>query len=363
MTSFSINKRRVLISPLNWGLGHATRLLPIIEALLKEGHECIIAGESPSIDVIKEAFPGLKYETISGFRVKLANSKHQLLKLFIQLPALISSIYRDRITCSTLIHKHNINLTISDNRYGFHNKKVPSIIVTHQTTPKLGRIMHWSKPLVKNILRRWISHFDNCWIPDINTIPNLSGQLSRGIANAKTLRIGILSRLALNSSKQAKPTLEIAPDILVILSGPEPQRSILEKEIIKRYKDAELDVVILQGLPQKESVSKKMGAITFISHCNAFDYQHLLLKSKLIICRSGYSTIMDLFYLNRKAILIPTPGQYEQEYLALHLHSYFHFPIVKQSRITKTSRLNPLDKSDELGLNNYSESFQLPALP
>lgn len=363
MVELSKQKRNVLISPLNWGLGHASRLLPIIDHLLKEGHQCLIAGESPSIDLIKEAFPDLDYIIIKGFRIQLSRSKHQLLSYFLQSPKLLFSISRDKRTCKKLVRAHNIGLTISDNRYGFRCKKVASIFITHQSSPKLGRVMHWSKPFIKRILLHWMRQFDSCWIPDINDLPSLSGQLSKTNLPPNTHRIGILSRLSLIAKGDQVLQYKFKPDVLIILSGPEPQRSILEDALFNRYKNTNHKVVILEGRPDKAIKPTTQDNITFISHCNTYTYQHLLKSSKLVICRSGYSSIMDLFFVNRKAILIPTPGQYEQEYLALHLNSYFKFQHLKQSHIQQTSRLEPPIEIEDISDFNCLININLPPLP
>jgi len=356
-------KRRILISPLNWGLGHATRLLPVIDALLKDGHECLVAGETPSIDIIQEAFPDLKYIEIKGFKAHLSKSKNQLLKLLVQLPRFIFSIVRDKKTVKSLISIHNIDLILSDNRYGFRSKKIASIIITHQTSPDTGQLMCCTKPFIQLVLHWWISRFDSCWIPDIDETPSIAGKLSIKQLNKSTYKIGVLSRLSLNKTIHFPQPAIDPPDVLIILSGPEPQRSHFEMIISKRFINSDLKVVLLQAQPGKDKKISHLGSITFLSHCDAPTYFQLLTNSRQIICRSGYSTLMDLFYVNRKAILIPTPGQYEQMYLARHMHDNFNFLVVKQNRILTTSHLAFYPDKNRASAYDYSSSFRLPELP
>lgn len=363
MKHHASKKRRILISPLNWGLGHATRLLPVIDALLKDGHNCLIAGETPSIDIIREAFPNLEYIEIKGFKVRLSKSPNQLLKLLEQLPRFLFSIARDKKTVKSLISRHNIDLIISDNRYGFRYKKVSSVIITHQTSLYTGLLMCCTKPFIQLILHWWISRFDSCWIPDIDETPSIAGKLSIKQLNKSTHKIGILSRLSLSKTIHSPlPTID-PPDVLIILSGPEPQRSQFEMMISKRFINSDLKVVLLQAQPGKDKKKGHLGSITFLSHCDAQTYYQLLSKSRQIICRSGYSTLMDLFYANRKAILIPTPGQYEQMYLARHMHDNFNFLVVKQNRILTSSHLAFYPDKNRASAYDYSSSFSLPELP
>nr|WP_321405791.1 glycosyltransferase [uncultured Carboxylicivirga sp.] len=356
------HKRRILISPLNWGLGHATRLLPIIDNLIKDGHQCYVAGEKPSINVIQQTFPNLTFIILEDFQIKLSGSNNQLFKLTWQLPGFLKSLNRDRKTVKELVKRFNIDFIISDNRYGFRHRKITSVIVTHQTNIRTGRLMCWSKPMVQLTLKYWINRFDSCWIPDINDTPSIAGQLANKALHCSSHRIGLTSRLKLAINPTEVPSYLKNPDILIILSGPEPQRSIFEKLIVRRYINSDLNVILLRGRPDTNIKPRKHGSVTFLEHCDINTYQYLLNKSKQIICRSGYSTLMDLFHVNRKAILIPTPGQYEQEYLAMHMKKHFHFTVVIQKKILTTSRLAFGINTYKATANSYANSFRLPPL-
>ncbi|MBS2100899.1 glycosyltransferase [Carboxylicivirga linearis] len=354
--------KHILISPLNWGLGHASRLIPIINELLKEGHQCYIAGEQPSISVIQQAFPKLTYIILENLSIQLSNSNHQLLKLASQLPQFIQSIKRDKKIVKNLVNELDLDCIISDNRYGFRHDFIPSVLLTHQTNIMTGKLLNWSKPIVQFFLKQWINQFDACWIPDIDTQPTISGKLSSKILHPNTFRIGITSRLSI-VQHEAKVSKELQnPDVLIILSGPEPQRSILEDLIVKRYINRQLRVVVLRAQPNKKKLIKN-GSITFLPHCNSSSYLHLLNNSKQIVCRSGYSTLMDLAYVNRQAILIPTPGQYEQEYLAEHMRKNFHFVTVNQREIPSSPLLSFHADSNQRSFFQVPKNFHLPPLP
>ncbi len=357
-------QKRILLSPLNWGLGHASRLIPIIKHLEAQGHICIIGAESLSAELLKKAFPHLIHEYFPGFNVRFSSGHTQWFKILLQIPKFLYWKRKENHTTQKLIQKHQIDLIISDNRYGVNSKLVPSILITHQTSPYLGRLFFFLRPLVTKTIRKWIRSFDQCWIPDIQEVLSVSGSLSESIPLPNhTHHIGLLSRL--NASNMDTISNAEAPvvDILAILSGPEPHRSQLEKIIIDRFKNDTFKVMLLQGQPELNAKSKEIGNVTLLPHCTDSYLYQLMTKSALIICRSGYSTIMDLFAVNRKAILIPTPGQYEQEYLADHLSRNFEFATIPQHELATKSMQIP-DVSCGKKFANASDFFlQLPPLP
>jgi len=351
-------KRRILISPLNWGLGHATRLIPLINILIKQGHYCLLAGEAPSITILKDEFPQLPVVQLQGFNIKLSKSNQQGLKLLTQAPSLFKAIKSEYLQSQKLIEENHINLIISDNRYGVHSDKVASIIITHQTQPYIGKAFRFFRPLSNQIIKKLIRKFDECWIPDMKAPDNLTGNLSIPIQSLTTKHLGLLSRLA---TQKIANTVSRTPDILVILSGPEPHRSKLEEILIKKFINTDFKVTILKAKPG--SKVENIKNIELLPHCDVSTFKNLILKSKNIVCRSGYSTIMDLFYCNKKAILIPTPGQYEQEYLAHRMATLFGFKTISQKNLTQSpidEFLQPIIHHQELP---FSSLLTTPLLP
>ncbi|MBK3517939.1 glycosyltransferase family protein [Carboxylicivirga marina] len=347
--------RRILVSPLNWGLGHATRLVPIVDALLKQGHYVILAGESPSIDILKDTFPKLDTCNLPGFNVRLSKSSHQWFRLLLQTNKLLKASREEHKKLQSLIRKHQINLVISDNRYGLYHPTTASVIITHQTQPYLGRLWAPLRPLSNWISRILINRFDECWIPDTQSKNNLTGTLSRTI-HQNTRFIGICSRLSINS-----PDTNIkGADVLVMLSGPEPQRTQLEDIIITQFEDSNTKVTILSGQPNKES--KQIGNITILPHCEANVQLKLIKHSKHIVCRSGYSTLMDLFFCQKHALLVPTPGQFEQEYLAKRASEHHNFQHISQSNLKKTPLFQLFPNFNKTSISRQ-QTFRLPQLP
>ena len=305
------NTKTVVFAPLNWGLGHASRCIPLINKYKNEGWRVIIASDGFALEFLKNEFPQEKTFSIPSKELTYSKYKALIFHLFKLLPNFLSNIKTDRRFVNELLQKEKVDLIVSDNRYGFRTSKVKSILISHQLQLAIPTYLRITKGLVQRKLNRWINKFDECWIMDDDN-HSLAGDLS----NEKDLKIpyhflGLQSRFE-------KKNLEEDIDFLIVLSGLEPQRSILESELLNLFKNLNYKVKLIGGAFK----SKKTGSdIEYLPFANTKELQMLLNKAKIVIARSGYSTIMDLIKLNKKAILIPTPGQTEQEYLSnLHVN-------------------------------------------
>jgi uncharacterized protein (TIGR00661 family) len=309
----------VLVSPLDWGLGHASRSIPVIRQLLAAGHKVTIAGYGRSLFLLQKEFPSLESIELKGFSPSYPRNGKVILHLLFLLPRFISSILKEHFHLKKLINQHQFDIVISDNRYGLWNKNVKSILITHQVmlkTPHWLKIAEYPLYLVSRLL---ISRFDECWIPDYKDAPGLSGDLSHKYplpGNAKF--IGPLSRFQRSDQIVKSPKQE--KSITAVISGPEPQRSIFEEMLTLQLAALNLTATILSGRPETEITSASKGNLKVFSHATGEDFQAIIESSSLIICRSGYSSIMDFDTLGTKALFVPTPGQTEQIYLAKLLH-------------------------------------------
>lgn len=321
--------KRILICPLDWGLGHASRDIPIIKALIKEDFEVIIAADKYPLQLLQNEFPELKYIIFPSFKITYAKGWFLILKLILLIPKIIYGIYKEHKTLKNIISENNIDIVISDNRFGLWNKNIFSIYITHQIMIKMPSLLRIFEYPV-HLINKWIiSKYDICWIPDYPTENNLSGNLSHKYSLPKNAKfIGILSRFTnigyTNSDKQY--------DILVILSGPEPQRTKLEVIIYNQIKNTHYKTAIIRGIPNQEIIISKDNNVTFYSHLPSNELKGLIINSEIIISRSGYSSIMDYVSLKKKTILVPTPGQTEQEYLAYYHNSQHNFYSVFQNK-------------------------------
>lgn len=324
---------KILIAPLDWGLGHATRCIPIIRELITQGAEVYIAGTKLTNSIIAEEFPTLLYFDLNGYNVTYSKSKSLLpLKMVLQIPKILKAINTEHAVLNSLVDQYHFDMIISDNRYGFYHPKVHSVFITHQLQIQIPQ-SKWVQQFTNFINHRWIRKFNNCWIPD--TVDNFfAGSLSICPKKIKHEYLGILSRLNPVTIKDVSSSYKF--DIVALLSGPEPQRSHLEAKLLQIFSESNsIKVLIVRGLPKHgndfECVNSSIDRVGHLPPVELIKYLQL---AGLIICRSGYSTIMDLASIGESALLVPTPGQTEQEYLAGHLARKGYCSVIPQEELS-----------------------------
>jgi UDP-N-acetylglucosamine:LPS N-acetylglucosamine transferase len=301
------SEKNILVAPLNWGLGHATRCIPIINALLSHGFTPILASDGSALELLRKEFPNLHALELPSYEIQYAqkaeNFKWRLLK---NSPKTIAAIIEEKRLVKIWVDQLNLIGIISDNRLGVRSKKVSSVFITHQLNVLSGKTTIFSSKLHQLL----ISKYQECWIPDFESEPNLSGKLGH-LKNTKlNLKyIGALSRLK-------KQEIPVVNDLLILLSGPEPQRTFLEELLLKEVKKSDKKIVFVNGKIEKEQTVIQQNNCTYYNFMQSEQLQKTINESKYVLCRSGYTTVMDLVKLQKKAFFIPTPGQFEQEYLA-----------------------------------------------
>ncbi len=308
-------QKTILIAPLNWGLGHATRDIPIIKHFLKNNYKVIIAADKAPLSLLKQEFPKLEFIKLPAPEIRYATKKNMLFKMFISTPKLIWGIYIEHQSLKNIIKKHTVDVVISDNRYGLWNKDIHSIFITHQLEIQTPKKIAFLKKFINKINHWFIKQFDECWVPDYKNQENIAGKLAHINQKLEKIRyIGLLSRFQDLNIENINHNYQI----LIILSGPEPQRSILQKILEKQIATTSKKALFVLGKPN-ENLKYTTRNIDFVNHLPANKLAAYIVSTPYIISRSGYSSIMDYLYLNKKAILIPTPGQTEQEYLSAYL--------------------------------------------
>lgn len=309
-----LKNKRILIVPLDWGIGHATRCVPIIKLLLSNQNEVIIASSGEALAFLQREFPKQTFLKWNSYNIRYSSSKTQIWAMLSQSPKILWNIYKEHKKLKTIIKRGKIDVIISDNRFGLWNSSVESIYITHQIMIKMPLQLKFFEPLLYSLHKRIIEKYDHCWIPDLEGENNLSGDLSHKYPLPKnSVFIGFLSRFEKKEFTQKSPFQN-----LILISGPEPQRTIFEKEMIEKFKSEQEETIIILGKPTNKD-SQKIGNITIKSHLKSDDLAFLIQTTPNIFCRSGYSTLMDLSVFGKKATLVPTPGQTEQEYLAERL--------------------------------------------
>ena len=297
----------ILVAPLNWGLGHATRCILIIRELEKNGFVPIIASDGASLLMLKKEFPHLTALELPSYCIKYPkNYQFFKWKLLINSPKLVKAILSEKKIVKQWITDYSLKGIISDNRFGVYNKTIPSVYITHQLKVMSGN----TTKITSKIHSYFIKKFNECWVPDVKGTPNLSGELGHLSKTDLTIKyIGILSRMK-------KEVVPIRYELMVLLSGPEPQRTILEEKLTKKLQNYTDRVVFIKGKVEAEQKIEQIGNITFYNYMQTKELEETFNASEMVLSRSGYTTVMDLTKLEKKAYFIPTPGQYEQEYLA-----------------------------------------------
>jgi uncharacterized protein (TIGR00661 family) len=341
---------RVLVAALDWGLGHATRCIPIINVLIEHNVEVILAADGPVAKLLQNEYPSIVILRLKGYEVSYSRSGFFFpVKLLLQVPQIISTIrYEKKWLRETVINEH-VDAVISDNRFGLSLKKIPCVYVTHQLSIQTGNSL--LDKIVQKINYRFINRFNECWVPDINTRINLAGNLSHPVKLPliPIKYLGVLSR--------CKPVITTKKyDLLILISGPEPQRSILENILLQQLKNVGGKIAMVRGLPGSDAIMPPMDHVTFYNHLPAVSLNELIQQSETIVARCGYSTVMDLVMLKRRAILIPTPGQTEQQYLANHLLKEKLFFTCSQDGFLLQEALDTSRNFDFLFLNETGDN-------
>ncbi|MDO9136997.1 MAG: glycosyltransferase [Lutibacter sp.] len=293
--------------------------------MLKANYEPVLASDGDALLLLQKEFPLLESVELPSYNISYPKKgKNLKLKLFFQLPAIISAVRKERKIVEQLIEIDNIDGIISDNRFGVFSKKVPSVYITHQLNVLSGKTTF----MTSKIHQQFIKKFDECWVPDLEGNPNFSGDLGHLKKHHLNLKyIGILSRF------QPKE-LEIKYDLLLLLSGPEPQRTSLENKLLLELKDFNGKILMVRGVLKAASEINAPSNFHIVNYLLVNELEQAINQSNLVIARSGYSTIMDLAALGKKAFFIPTPGQFEQEYLAKMLQEKLVAPYANQDEFT-----------------------------
>ena len=354
----SAGKQRILVAPLDWGLGHATRCTPLIDRWLSEGHEVIVASNGRSAAWLKQRYPQLEVLTdIPDYAVTYPANGSLSVHFAKHLFRLLRVVREENNWLKNLVESRSIQGVYSDNRYGLYHERIPCTLITHQL---YVRVPWWAKTLVSGLLNRYFKRFQSIWVPDYANGKTLSGALSHaGSWDDKVSYIGPLSRMTrlcsepktneTNEAKEAKQAIEDMEDlalskgkvpersqrgeIVALLSGPEPSRTAFEQQLRQLLADMHRPALLVLGKPD-EQLYEQSGQLTCVNHLPDEALADALKRAPLVICRSGYSTLMDLDAIGVRALLVPTSGQTEQEYLANYHEQQGNHYRVEQKHLT-----------------------------
>jgi len=306
---------------LDWGLGHTTRCIPLIEKLLESDYEVTVALSFPHSKIIRTHFPNIEILELEGYNIKYPrNGAFFMFKIAQQIPRLLLKNKKEKNWLQQLLKNRSFDVLISDNRYSFRDKKIKSIIITHQLEIQTG--FRFLNGLVRKMIYRYINKFDACWVPDFEGEINLAGKLSHPTIKPQVpvYYLGPLTRF------KPQENQSLVYEWMVIISGPEPQRTRFEQNVLSQLTSTTKKILVVRGLPgELHKPDTDNSFLEIHNHMETQEMMDAILRSKNILCRSGYSTIMDLYGLGKNVMMVPTPGQKEQQYLAEYLDGKFGF--------------------------------------
>ncbi len=337
---------RVFIAILDWGLGHATRCIPIINCLLKKEVTVILGSNGRAKQLLQAEFPQLQIIELPTYNIRYFSTK-MWWNIIWQWPKIIGAAWKEHRQLQKIITQKNIDYVISDSRFGCFSTKVPCVFLTHQLHIRIP--FKSVQFLVNKINHYFINRFIECWIPDIEYPNNLAGELAHPAVHKQTYYLGILSRMWPQNTPPIYP-------YLAVLSGPEPQRTYLEEQLISQATKMNRPLTIIQGKPASSGPIQLNDWITLIPVLTSSELNKMLCQTELVICRSGYTSLMDLAILGKKALLIPTPGQTEQEYLAHQLQQQGICHVQTQKDIDLSIDLPQAEKHPGFALSSYPQN-------
>ena len=306
--------KRILVAPLDWGLGHSRRCVPLIQYLQGLGHKVVVAGNDWQRRFIKGSFPGIETIDLPGYNISYSKSGSGFVfAMFRQMPRLLAAIRQENDWLIEQTARQGFDGIISDNRYGLFHKKIPSVIMTHQLSVRTG-LGQVADDMLRRLHYKYLQRFSKCWVVDVASRESMAGNLSHPkVPPVNAAYIGLLSQFEVREERGGE-------HLLVLLSGPEPQRTLLSQMLWEQVLGSKAKVVFVEGSNNSQRPANIPEHISWYGKVTRKDLQPLLQNASMVVCRSGYSTLMDLVAMNKKAIVVPTPGQTEQKYLAKHLH-------------------------------------------
>ena len=343
---------KILIAPLDWGLGHAARCIPLINMFLNQGKEVAIASSGGALAMLQQEFPKLLFFELPSYDIHYEYSS-MMVNMILQLPKMRSVVLKEHRAVAEILNEFDADLIVSDNRYGVHSSDVPSVFMGHQLAIQLPKKLKIFSKLALKWHESMLSPFQQIWVPDFNANPNLSGKLSHRVKMKKPLHfIGPLSRF-----KYEEGVEEDLP-LLIMLSGQEPRRSQFEQKVIAMLSQWDEEVVLLRGLPAiKDEIKSPYDNLKIFNHLPSDEIESLIKRAKRIVCRSGYSSVMDFAALHKRVLFIPTKGQTEQEYLARYLSKTGRALSTTEDKNDLMMKLNRLGIMRPLVLDNNRLEF------
>jgi len=321
--------KHILVSPLSWGLGHAMRDLPIIRYLLERGHHVTVAAEGRALSLLKRNVPECDFVELKDYPPPYSSGRHFVPKFLAMAPVMLAAIEKETVNVRRLFRQRTFDMILSDNRFRVRSRHIPSFVISHQLRFMPPPSLHSFEFIPEFFNYVYLRPFDRIIVPDVaDPEVNLSGRLSHHMrllkSSKKVYYAGVISSVARRDVPQDV-------DLFISISGPEPQRTQLERLMLEQVKSVQADrIVITLGKPESHDVQQLNDRITVYGFLDRNGQEEMMNRAKVVVCRSGYTTVMELAELGKKALFIPTPGQTEQEYLGTFYRERGYFHSVSQ---------------------------------
>lgn len=348
---------KILVAPLDWGLGHATRCVPIVKEFLRQGAEVELAVVKANAGFFREVFPELRQRVAPGYNVVYPKYGFNMALWLLKNSAHLNAVMRyEKRYAEEMVERHGYDVLFSDNRFAFFSKKAYSVYMTHQRRiafpPAVAALegvgVRWHRARMRN--------FDEVWVPDVEAAPGYAGALShlpalRGAENTPKVKfVGPLSRFdevagSLKTSGLDAGELPAGNKcagkyrVVAVISGVEPARTQFENRLRDILRDVPGNHLMILGKPQAPRRHWTEGNIEFVTHLSTGDFANAVRNADWVISRGGYSTVMDMAYLGAKCVFVPTPGQYEQVVLARDLATAGYAVSIPANRLSVESLL------------------------
>jgi hypothetical protein len=320
---------RILVAPLNWGLGHAVRCIPLIEACLKAGKTVFIASDGQALTFLQKEFPSLPSFQLPSYSITYPFPSI-VGNLIYQSPGILKAVINEHKDVKKIVAFTGCTAIISDNRWGVYHKSTLNIYITHQMN--LTHRYVWLAKAGTYIHCKLMRRFDKIWIPDYKGEKALAPTLSFTDSDKATY-LGPLTTVKWQKSEKNN-------DMAVILSGPEPRRAILENDLLNILSDfTSLKIVFVRGSDKDSSNATVPEHIQMIHTASRDQIEHILNTTRILVARSGYTTVMDTWHSDIHRIWIPTEGQSEQEYLAKRLAQLPENVVILPNKINKLKNI------------------------
>ncbi len=336
---------KIFFPVLNWGLGHASRSLPLIRKYLGLGHEVICSSDGEALTMLRKELPDQMVLQLPGYDIQYG-SRFMPYNMLKHGPHMLRTIRTEHELTKAIVSRHQIDCIISDNRYGCYHPNVPSALITHQLQVFTGQKI--LDAYIRRQIRSWIKNFSEIWIPDQAPPGNITGELSGPNTDPiPKYYLGVISEL---SCKPAKGKYKA----VAVISGPEPQRTNFEELVTEQLSAIDGHFAIVRGKPDAEEQVKTTGNLTIYPYLTRAQLSEILKETEVVISRSGYTTLMDLSMTGHKAILCPTPGQYEQIFLADRLNNLGQCVYRRQENLDLRQALEDVRLIKPIGYGAYN---------